>query len=402
MDRKSKMVEGKVLFLAQSFVRFKDDISSHYLFSLAKHISESGFQVKVVAPHQSGLKKAEVIDGLPIFRFRYMVGHFERLAYTGNMYKMVKENLINKFIFVFFLFFFFLKAYRISKSYDIPIVHAHWWVPSGLVGCLVSILLKRQLLVTTHGTDLRILDDSKIFSLLARFVFRRAQYVTVVSSFLKTRLVSRLNLPEKKILVIPMPVNTQKIKFSPGRKENSENVILCVARYTKQKKLDVLIGSLSLLKEWEIDFKAIFIGEGPEKENLKEKINDLSLMDRIKLLDLIPQKDLNHYYNLSRAVVLPSVNEGFGLVLVEAGLCKKTVIGACSGGIPDIIEDGVTGLLVPPDDYRALAHAMRKILSDEGLAKRLGENAYQQVWKRFSPEAITRRFLFTYRKLICN
>jgi len=393
------MRNNKVLFLAQSFVRFKDDITSHYLFSLAKHICKSGYQVMVVAPHQGGLKDSEKIEGLPIYRFRYMIDSLENLAYTGNMYKIVKEDLINRVIFFFFLFFFFLKAYRVSKKYNIPIIHAHWWVPSGLVGYLVSILLNRPLLITTHGTDLRIIGDSKITSFLARLVLGKARYVTVVSSFLKEKLKSELNLPEEKILVIPMPVNTEKIGVSSVPKESSRNLLLCVARYTRQKKLDVLLDALSLLKKWKIDFQAILIGEGPEKNRLLKKIETLALKDKIKLLELLGQKELNRYYNLSQVVVLPSVNEGFGLVLVEAGLCKKPVVGTCSGGIPDIIEDGVTGLLVPPEDHLALAKALKRILLDENLASNLGQNAYLAVWKRFSPEAITKKFLAVYQRL---
>lgn len=396
------MNKKKVLFLAQSFIRFKDDITSHYLFSLAKQISKSGYQVRVVAPHQGELKDSEKICGLPIHRFRYMISSLERLAYTGNMYKIVKRSLINRVIFLFFLFFFFLKAYRVSKSFDVRIIHAHWWVPSGLIGYLVSILLNRPLLVTTHGTDLRIIKDSKISFFLAKLVFQKAQYITVVSSFLKEKLVGELSLPEEKIKVIPMPVNTEKIRFSPPMKSSSQNVILCVARYTHQKKLDVLIDALSVLKEQNMDFEAILVGEGPERDRLLKKIGTLSLKDKIKLLGLMAQKELNRYYNLSQVVVLPSVNEGFGLVLVEAGLCKKPVVGARSGGIPDIIEDGISGILVPPEDHIALANAIISVLSDDNLAKRLGQNAYQQVWKRFSPEAINKRFLSIYEKLCCK
>ena len=388
-----------VLVLTQSFIRFKDDISSHYLFVLAKEILKRGYAVRVVAPHQGGLKDHEKIDGLPIYRFRYMVTPLENLAYTGRMQEIVAGNLFNRVIFLFFLFSFFWKAYKVSKSFDTRIIHAHWWIPSGLVGCLVSSLLNRPLLITTHGTDLMIISNSKISLLLAKLIFRKASYITVVSNFLKEKLVSELNLPEQKILVIPKPANTEKIKAFPSRENQSKNLILCVARYTKQKKLDVLLEALSLLKDWKIDFEAILIGEGPERNQLLKKIKGLSLEEKIKLLDLIPQEELNHYYNLSRVVVLPSVNEGFGLVLVEAGLCKKPVIGTRSGGIPDIIEDEVSGLLVPPEDRTALALSIRRILSDENLALRLSQNAYLQARGKFSPQAIAKKFLSVYEEL---
>ncbi|MDH4223602.1 MAG: glycosyltransferase family 4 protein [candidate division Zixibacteria bacterium] len=394
------MNNKKVLFLSQSFIRFKGDITSHFLFTLAKGILGAGYDLRAVVPHQRGLKTLEKIDGLPVYRFRYMLPSLENLAYTGNMKEIVTRNLFNRMIFLFFLFFYFLKAYKVSKRFNVQIIHTHWWVPSGLIGCLVSYLLKIPLLITTHGTDLRIITDSRLSTFLAKIVFHKASYITVVSNFLKKKLVSELNLPEEKVLVIPMPVNTEKIKvFSTGETKSSK-VILCVARYTKQKKLKVLLEALSLLKEWNVDFEVILIGEGPEREELVRRIKALSLEERIKLVGLIPQEELNKYYNLSGVVLLPSVGEGFGLVLVEAGLCKKPVIGTDSGGIPDIIEDGVSGILVPPEDKLALALAIKGILSDEKLAMRLGQNAYEQAWKRFSPEAIIERFLSIYGKLL--
>lgn len=393
------MSKKNILFLTQSFVRFKDDITSHFLFALAKQICKSDYEVRVVAPHQAGLKEYEEIDGLPIHRFRYGISSWEKLAYTGNMVEIVKRNPINRLIFVFFLLFFFLKAYRLTRRFDVKLIHAHWWIPSGLVGYLVSSLLNRPLLITTHGTDLRILSSSRTSLFLARLVFRKASYITVVSNFLKKKLISELSLPENKILVIPMPVNPDRIKLLPAEEHPSKKVILCVARYTRQKRLDILLEALSLLRDRNIDFEAILIGEGPEKDELLNRVKTLSLEGRVKFLDLMSQEELNRYYNLSQVVVLPSLNEGFGLVLVEAGLCKKPVVGTDSGGIPDIIEDRVNGLLVPPEDHLALARAIEEILSDENLASRLGQNAYEQVWKNFSPQAITKKFISVYEKL---
>lgn len=394
------MNNKKVLLLTQSFIRFKGDITSHFLFTLAKGILGAGYDVRAVVPHQKGLKDFERIDSLPVYRFRYMPPSLENLAYTGNMREIVRKNLFNRVIFLSFLFFYFLKAYKVSKKFGIQIIHAHWWVPSGLVGWLVSCLLHKPLLITTHGSDLRLITNSRVSSFLAKIVFRKATYITVVSNFLKEKLVSELNFPKEKVLVIPMPVNTEKIKAFPVEQGKSVKIILCVARYTRQKKLDVLLEALSLLKDWNIDFQAILIGEGPEKDELVKLIKALSLEEKIKLVGLISQEELNKYYNLSDVVVLPSVDEGFGLVLVEAGLCKKPVVGARSGGITDIIEDGVTGFLVPPEDKLALAQAVKKVLSDNELAVRLGQNAYEQVWKRFSPQAITERFLTIYEKLL--
>jgi glycosyltransferase involved in cell wall biosynthesis len=110
------------------------------------------------------------------------------------------------------------------------------------------------------------------------------------------------------------------------------------------------------------------------------------------LIKIMPQEKLNQLYAESHLCVLPSIDEGFGLVLVEAQLCRRPVIGTKSGGIPDIIEDEMTGLLVPPRDYFSLASAMERILTDEKLAGSLAEAGYRSALKKFSPEAIQRKY----------
>ena len=109
------------------------------------------------------------------------------------------------------------------------------------------------------------------------------------------------------------------------------------------------------------------------------------------------QEALNEYYNRCDMVILPSIEEGFGLVVVEGQLCKKPVIGANSGGIPETIEHEKTGLLFPPRDYLSLASAIERILADENFASRLGETGYQSAKARFSQETFLRKYLEVLR-----
>lgn len=399
----------KVLILAQSFVRKKKDIISAHLFVSARKILSLGYDVEVLAPHQRGLRFFERIEDIVIHRFRYSSDRYERLAYHGNMQQLVRENLLNKMIFLFFVFSFFWKASKLAAKEETRLIHAHWWIPSGLVGVWVSRVTGKPLLVTTHGTDIMILSSSRILRTLAGFVFRRAACITVVSTFLKRKLQSILQIPSNKIMVLPMPVDLDS--FSPSEKaaaieaypeEEAEKrkKILCVARYTKQKKLDILIDALALLKEEGLNFEAVLIGEGEEEENLKRMIENESLSDRVSLLPLMSQEKLSHHYRESDVLVLPSTDEGFGLVLVEAQLCRTPVIGADSGGIPEIINPEKTGLLFPPGNAEALAGSIRRILTQRELARRLASHAWQEARTKFSPDNIARAFVDIYHGLI--
>jgi glycosyltransferase involved in cell wall biosynthesis len=400
----------KVLILAQSFVRRKQDIISAHLFVWARKILSLGYDVEVLAPHQEGLRFFERIEDIPIRRFRYSLDRYERLAYRGNMAQLVRENLLNKMIFLFFLFSFFWKALKLAGKEETKLIHAHWWIPSGLVGAWVSRVTGKPLLVTTHGTDIMILSSSRILRILAGFVFSRAACITVVSSFLKAKLLSILKIPSTKIAVLSMPVDLNS--FSPSEKpalieaypqgEEAEKGkrILCVARYTKQKRLDSLINALALLKKEDLSFQAILIGEGEEEEDLKRMIENRALSHEVTLLPLMSQDKLSHYYRESDVVVLPSVDEGFGLVLVEAQLCQTPVVGADSGGIPEIIDPEKTGLLFPPGNAEALAGSIKRILTQRELARKLASKACQEARNKFSPENIAGAFVNIYDSLI--
>jgi glycosyltransferase involved in cell wall biosynthesis len=182
--------------------------------------------------------------------------------------------------------------------------------------------------------------------------------------------------------------------FSPSPlPKGKKKKILCVARFTQQKGLEFFIRACNILKDKRIDFEAEIVGEGPLKNLLQEEINKLNLVHQVSLVKVVPQENLNQLYAESYLCVLPSIDEGFGLVLVEAQLCQRPVIGTKSGGIPDIIVDGVTGLLVPPQDYLSLASAMERILTDQNLAENLSEAGYVSAKAKFSPETIQAKYL---------
>ena len=382
----------RILILTHNYPRFKEDYAGLFLHNLFKEIAKMGHKVWVVAPHEKKFLSHQVIDGVEIYRFKYTFSSLERLAYRGNMQEVVFKNILNFFLFFSFLYKFFLHSYKLAKNKNVDIISSQWWVPGGVIGFLVSAFTHKPLMITMHGTDIRIIGRSKILRSLAKPVFQRAKLITVVSSFLRNKLLEYNLVDERKVKILPMPVDTTKFKPSPLTPKDKKK-ILSVARFTEQKGVNFLIDALNILKQKNIDFEAQIIGGGPLRIKLENKIREVKLEDRIFLLDSMPQEKLYEYYIKSDLCVLPSMDEGFGLVLVEAQLCQRPVIGTNSGGIPDIIEDGKTGLLFKPKDSLDLARAMEKVSSDFELAKKLAEGGYKSALEKFSPETIREKYL---------
>lgn len=392
----SESSKDKLLIITQSFIRYKGDILSKHIFVAAKLLTRAGWKVSVLAPHERGLVKHETIEDIEIFRFRYFLERWEKLAYSGRMQELVVKNPINFCVFWFFLFFFLLRAVQLTKSIRPAVVHAHWWIPTGVLGYLVSRLRNVPLLVTLHGTDVRLIGRNLFFTYLAGRVFKRAAGITVVSDFIKSQLVGRLGVSPEKVFVLPMPIDPDKI-FETEVPPQPRKTILSVARFTRQKNLDILIKAFHQVRRKWKELDLVIIGEGPERKNLERLISQLNLESCVRLYDLMSQEALNRFYNQCDIIVLPSIEEGFGLVLVEGQLCKKPVIGADSGGIPEVIQHDRTGLLFPPGDDESLSLEIERVLTDESLASRLSEAGYQSAKTKFSQEAFLDKYLKVLR-----
>jgi glycosyltransferase involved in cell wall biosynthesis len=142
------------------------------------------------------------------------------------------------------------------------------------------------------------------------------------------------------------------------------------------------------------------VGEGEDSASLKLIASQLGISDRVVWHGQLPQDRLLHMYQRATAVVVPSVDEGLGLVAVEAQLCESPVIAFRSGGLTDIVDDEATGLLVEPGNTEALAAAMDRVLTQRDLAQRIAEQGRKHALANFSPDAAAQRYINIYSETI--
>lgn len=380
----------KVLILTHNYPRWEGDYAGVFLRELVDQFRSRQISVSVIAPHFAGSAVHERNELLEVHRFRYAPVKSETLAYAGNMHKQVLRPL--GFVkFLVFTFSFVFKAIEVVNREKPDLIFAQWLVPSGIVGWIVSVLRSKKLYVTSHGTDIVLLRKSSILRSLARIIYRRATTGFVVSSYLREVALDLDVTTPAKLEVCPMPARTDLFGKHPSS-ERTPPLILVVARYTEQKQLDVLLRALAVLREEGREFICEIYGEGERESELRSLIEQLRLTNQVVLKAPVPQEELAKIYPAARVTVLPSINEGFGMTLVEAQLSGSAVIGANSGGIKDIIRHGETGLLFEPGDVDGLATHLRSVLTDDTLRARLIAAAKQDAEKRFSPEAIADRY----------
>jgi glycosyltransferase involved in cell wall biosynthesis len=233
---------------------------------------------------------------------------------------------------------------------------------------------------------------------LARQVYSRADIVTTVSRSMASTIERVIPSVHNKLRIAPMPADDAVFTGAVRDALNPVPVILCVTRHTVQKRNAVLIRALAQLQKSGRQFRCRLVGDGgSERESLLGLIAELGLGDSVSLIPSMLQNELAQEYRSADVTVLPAVDEGFGLALVEAQLCGCPVIGSRSGGIIDIISEEKTGLLVNPDDPADLANALSRLLTDSELRVRLARDGQKSAQANFSSKAIVDKFLEWYQ-----
>lgn len=381
-----------VLFLSHAFPRYIGDPAGSFVLRLAKALEKVDVKVHVVAPSSNGVDSTDEVDGITVERFRYAPRRYEKLAYTGNMATEFQRSWSAKVTMLGFLGADFAKSVMARRRVAPDLIHAHWWFPGGLVGTWLGGLSHLPLVTTLHGTDVRLAKSVAVARPLFRHVITHSAKVTTVSHWLAGEL--DLLVPNRSPVVAPMPVATDL--FEPDA-AGSKDGILFVGRLNAQKGLDKLIRALAGMKT-----KAALdvVGDGPARESLGALAAGLGVADRVRWHGEVRQGDLPKFYQRARVLAVPSIDEGLGLVAVEAALCETPVVGFRSGGTPDVVRDGSTGILVEPNNVGALSAALDDLVNNTARATSMGQSGRLYALANFAPESAAQKYLSIYQQAI--
>jgi glycosyltransferase involved in cell wall biosynthesis len=332
----------KVAVLTTSYPRYPGDVAGLFVQDAVEHLRAAGVEVEVISP--------------AAFR------HYG-IAYGDGIVNNLRARKWRVLLLPAFLFAFARAARRAAR--DVDVVHAHW-LPSGIAG----LATRKPLVVQVWGSDAEL---AKRLRWLFRPVLRRAQVVVCASNALAAD--ARL-LGARDVRVIPSGVDVPVSIVAPDTPPH----LLYVGRLSEEK-------GIRDLAEAAAGLPLVVVGDGPLRGLLPQAVG------------FVAHDDLGPYYQRAAVVVVPSRREGYGVAAREGMAYGRAVVATAVGGLPDAVEDGVTGLLVPPGDPAALRAALERLLADGGLREGLGAAAREHARAAFAWRAATEGLVAVYREL---
>jgi len=340
----------RVLVCATGFPRSVDDAHKPFLLDHARALVDAGHEVTVVCPGAAGLPGREVIDGVDVVRFRYAPRVLETLAYDGAMYRRVVGPHV--VVVPLFVLSFLATVVFAARRRRVDVIHAHWWAPTGIVAVVAATLTGAASVIHLHGSDATIARGPLVP--LARWTLGRAGAVLAVSDELAAWGSAVSGRP---VEVVPMPLPLGRLPVPTPPPDHGP--VLGVGRLLPEKGFDVLIRAVA-----QVGRPVVLVGEGPERTALQ--VLAVEVGADLTLVGQVAPGELGEWYRRASVVAVPSRREGFGLVAAEAAAAGRAVVGTRVGGIPGVVDDGVSGILVPPDDVAALADALTRVDSAMG------------------------------------
>lgn len=339
----------RVLHVSASFPRHEADHVAPFFLDLVAAQRDAGWDLAVVAAHDAGLPRRHQVAGVSVRRVRYGPDRGEVLVYRGGGHARLRSPW-HVLLLPGLLLGLLAGVLRTLRRWRPDVVVGHWLAPAGLLLAVLPTRVRRVL--TVHGNDVVLAER---LPRLARLVARRVDAVVAVSDDLARRAERALDLPAGAVAVarFPLPPGLAPAPLPAAEPPR----LLAAGRAAPEKGLDVLLRALA--RPEAADWHATIVTDGPERPRLERLAADLG--DRVRLVPPVSRRELHELIGSHHAVVVPSRSEGLGLFAVEAVALGRRVVASAVGGLPEAVEDGVDGALVPPDDPEALAAALARL-----------------------------------------
>ena len=397
-----------VTFLTSNYPRWEGDSTTPFVLHLARDLRDEGWDVDVLAPHYPGAARDEVLDGVPVHRFRYLLPESaQTVCYGGGALVNIRRSRaeLAKLPALVASELAATVAHCRSRS---SLIHAHWLVPQGAVAASAAPMLRLPWIATVHGGDVFGLQQAPIQRVKSA-VLERASAVTVNSSVTRARVADLA--PGVEPVTIPMGVEIEPADASlveAARRELSGDrpLVVFVGRVVEEKGVFDLLAAAPLVRDAIEDVTIAIVGDGQDLDEVRRRVTELGLDDTVTCTGWRPHEQVAALQTAADVVVVPSRTgpdgwvEAQGLSAVEALAAGRAVVATDHGGLRDSVVHESTGLLVPEAEPARLADAVVRLLRDRDLATRLGAAGRTSIRETYDRRGVAQRFSGLYEQVL--
>jgi len=292
---------------------------------------------------------------------------------------------------------------KLRAGYDVIHVHGDYDVPGLMAGIVTTKVFGGGTVFTTHGTGSRYWRSGKRWGALWKDSAKHYDVIISVSNYVRRRLVQVLGENPPKHYTIYNGVDTTF--FTPVKDPSEAKralgvsgryVVLYLGRLATSKGVSYLLRAMPAIREKVQGVVLLVGGRGELEDELRKEAAEWGVKDVVDFRGFVPQELLAQCYAACDVLVVPSIIEAMGIVPLEAMSMKKPVIGAKTGGIPELVKDGLNGIIVPPRDPSAIADAVIRLHDNPSFAAELGENGRLMVEREFTWDKIAQETLEAY------
>ncbi|HXG57719.1 MAG TPA: N-acetyl-alpha-D-glucosaminyl L-malate synthase BshA [Thermoanaerobaculia bacterium] len=299
------------------------------------------------------------------------------------------------------------KMAEVAAYEKLDVLHVHYAIPHAISAHLAKQILRSdslKIITTLHGTDITLVGRDESYLPITKFGIEVSDGVTAVSQWLRRQTAENFDT-DKAIEVIPNFVDPDRFRSSRGAAlreifaTKKEKILCHVSNFRSVKRvLDVL--KVFHLVSRTMPSRMLMIGDGPDRSRAEAFCREHHITDRVMFLGNVP--NLEEVIAASDLLLLPSESESFGMAALEAMSCEVPVIATRSGGLPEVVDDGVAGYLLPVGDVEAMGQRAIEILSDAELQRRMGAAGRQIAIDRFDVANVVPRYRELYERVLAG
>ncbi len=408
----------KICLLTHAYPRFPDDTTAPFVEFTAETLQKQGVDVTVLTPDTPKFARTPADHNVNLHTYRYFFPRqLQRLGYANTL---VNDCELKRYVYLLAPFMFLsgiLHLFWLHRRSRFDLIHTFWLLPNGFIGAIISRLCNVPLMVALRGSDIFISKQNFVFRGIARWTLKQATMVTSVTpAFFPDLEVFGVPKERKRLIpngshpsLFPVPPSSelrvlrQQLSIPAG-----DLIVFALGRIVLKKGFDILIQALPLVKQKVPNVTLVIGGDGTDLNRLKTVAKERKVSGSVRFTGTINRTDVPAYFHLCDVFTLPAVFDpkgnvdGCPNVILEAMACGKPVVASNISGIPVVVKNGETGMLVKEKNVEELAAALVHLLTDTEKREEFGRAGRERILNELTWEKVIEQIKEVYQHSVKN